>query len=112
MTPSTRARGPAEPPEILIELFLEDIDDLAALKDTNNSLRESAPCVKIRIAFNADYIDEYAAYIENPTQIVWARSCSVVARLSDRAAAPDPVGHAGSRPRSAHHQLARSRNGR
>ena len=83
-----RTHGPAEPPEILIELFFEDIDDLAAFKDTNNSLRESAPGVKIRIAFDAD------------------------SRLSDRAAPPDPVGHAGSRTRSTHHRLVRRRNGR
>lgn len=65
------AGGSAEPPEILIELYFDDTDDLAALRGGNNSLREFAPGVKIRIAFNTDYIDEYATYIADPARIAW-----------------------------------------
>ncbi|MGX4657907.1 ATP-dependent nuclease [Micromonospora sp. SCSIO 07396] len=66
-----RARGPAEPPEILIELYFDDADNLASLRGANNSLREFTPGVKIRIAFNLDFIDEYATYIAEPGRIAW-----------------------------------------
>ncbi|MGI5213417.1 ATP-dependent nuclease [Plantactinospora sp. CA-290183] len=66
-----RSRRPAEPPEILIEVYFDDTDDLATLKGTNNSLKEPAPGVKIRIAFNRDFIDEYAAYAAKPGEIAW-----------------------------------------
>ncbi|MEV7990328.1 AAA family ATPase [Micromonospora sp. NPDC085948] len=66
-----RERGPAVPPEILIEVYFDDTEDLATLKGNNNSLREPAPGVKMRIAFNDDFIDEYAAYITDPQRITW-----------------------------------------
>ena len=65
------ARQKAIPPVILIELSFEDTDNLAALKGTNNSLREAAPGVKVRIAFNNDFIDEYAEDVKAPELITW-----------------------------------------
>jgi putative ATP-dependent endonuclease of OLD family len=66
-----RTRGPAAPPEILIELYVDDTDDLASLKGTNNSLRVNAPGIKMRIAFNDDFIHEYVEYTADLAQISW-----------------------------------------
>jgi putative ATP-dependent endonuclease of the OLD family len=39
------------------------------LKATNNSLREKVPGVRIRVAFNEDFRDEYDAYVADPTRV-------------------------------------------
>ncbi|GAA2351807.1 ATP-dependent nuclease [Dactylosporangium salmoneum] len=57
------------PPEILIEVHFDDVEEHARLKGTNNSLREDVPGVRIRVAFNDDFRDEYEAYIAHPAQI-------------------------------------------
>lgn len=61
-----RARKAAPPPAILIELYFADDPKLAALKGTNNTLRENVPGVKLAIAFNPDYAPEYAEYVKDP----------------------------------------------
>jgi putative ATP-dependent endonuclease of OLD family len=66
-----RERRPAVPPEILIEIYFDDTDELAALRGDNNSLREQAPGVKLRIALNDDFLDEYSTYIADPQQVTW-----------------------------------------
>ncbi|MFD0575230.1 AAA family ATPase [Dactylosporangium darangshiense] len=71
-TEALSASGAPHPPEILIELYFDDTEDLAALKGTNNSLRESAPGVKIRVCFNIDFIDEYIAYTAGAASVTWA----------------------------------------
>jgi putative ATP-dependent endonuclease of the OLD family len=53
-------------PPILIELYFADIPALAALKGTNNSLKENVPGVKVTIEFNEDYRTEYASYVADP----------------------------------------------
>ena len=61
--------NPQPPPSILIELYLHDIDVLAGLKGTNNSLKLNVPGLKVVIEFNEDYKDEYATYIADPSLI-------------------------------------------
>jgi len=60
---------PRPPPFILIELYLEDVNALAALKGQNNSLKLNVPGLKIIVEFNEDYKTEYATYIANPSLI-------------------------------------------
>lgn len=57
------------PPEILIELYLTDCDELAELRGTNNSLREDSPGVRLRILLDDDLHDSYLAYIAAPEQV-------------------------------------------
>ena len=59
----------ARPPAATVELYLEDLPELANLKGTNNSLGEDAPGVVLELAFNADFNDEYATYIASPDLI-------------------------------------------
>ena len=61
-----------ESPQIpisFIELYLDEQEDNAPLRGTNNTLKENSPGLKIIIEFNEDYKDEYAKYIEDPTLI-------------------------------------------
>ena len=64
-----RAGGTPVPPEILIEVYFDDRDEHAALTGENNSLKERAAGVKLKIAFNLDYIDEYQAYVAEPATV-------------------------------------------
>jgi predicted ATPase len=49
------------PPEILIEIYLQDRDEYADLIGQNNSRFENCPGVKLRIALDERFSDEYAA---------------------------------------------------
>lgn len=53
----------AEPPSILVELYLKDAPELASLKGTNNSIRANACGVSLSIALDDDYREEYAAFV-------------------------------------------------
>jgi putative ATP-dependent endonuclease of the OLD family len=57
------------PPEILIELYLEECEENADLTGTNNSLREDTCGLRLTASFCADYADEYARFIEEPEQV-------------------------------------------
>ena len=61
--------APKPPPSILIELYLDDVDALAALKGQNNSLKLNVPGLKVIIEFNEDYKSEYATYVADPLLI-------------------------------------------
>ncbi|MDR3547747.1 MAG: AAA family ATPase [Candidatus Pacebacteria bacterium] len=60
----------AELPEILIELYFDDVPDLATLKGSMNSRKENLPGVKVSIKFDENYRTEYQTFVsENPAQI-------------------------------------------
>lgn len=61
--------APKPPPSVLIELYLDDVKSLAALKGQNNSLKSNVPGLKLIIEFNEDYKAEYAAYVADPSQV-------------------------------------------
>lgn len=56
-------------PEIYIELYFEDNSELAAFRGTNNSLREDSIGIRLDIAFDEDYKEEYTKLLEDKTQI-------------------------------------------
>ena len=60
---------PKPPPSVLIELYLEDVNALAALKGRNNSLKLDVPGLKVIIEFNEDYNAEYATYVADPSLV-------------------------------------------
>ena len=56
--------SPLPPPEILIELYLtNDDDDLQYLLGVHNSRQDKVPGVKMHIAPNPDYAEEFADYM-------------------------------------------------
>lgn len=57
------------PPEIAIELFLKDLPDLQRLRGTNNSQKTDCVGVKLVIAFDDEYADEYTKLLDNRAQI-------------------------------------------
>ena len=59
----------AVPPEIVIEVYLEDTDECASLKGTNNLCGEDCPGVRIKIVMNDDFAEEYVGYIQNPEDV-------------------------------------------
>lgn len=59
----------AHPPEILIEVYLSDVADLARLKGDNNTLRLSQPGVSLRLALNPAYAEDFLRYVDDPAQI-------------------------------------------
>lgn len=61
--------GNPAPPELVIELFLEESPDTAALKGTNNSLTENAPGLRLSAYLDPDYAAEYQAYVADPSQV-------------------------------------------
>lgn len=63
------ARKPIAPPEIIIELYLENNDDLASLRGTNNSKKEDCVGVKLEIVFDEDYKEEYESLIHDNVKV-------------------------------------------
>ncbi|MEV7964750.1 AAA family ATPase [Sphaerisporangium sp. NPDC088356] len=64
-----KAGRPAPPPEIIIDLFLTNKADLAALRGTNNLLKIDEPGVRVRIALDPNYMPEYEAFISDPSNV-------------------------------------------
>jgi len=59
-----------QPPEILIELYLEDQPSLASLKGTNNSLAENCPGINLKIHLDEEqFKEEYSNYIRRPDEL-------------------------------------------
>jgi hypothetical protein len=57
------------PPQILIELYFKESDDVGSLRGSNNSKIEDHCGAKIEIKFNEEYADEYQALLEKPKDI-------------------------------------------
>lgn len=60
---SIDAGTPLEPPGICIELFFSDNPELAPLRGSMNSIKEDAIGVRLEIAFNEEYRNEYTSLI-------------------------------------------------
>ncbi|MGD0713476.1 MAG: AAA family ATPase [Gaiellaceae bacterium] len=59
-----------QPPELIVDLFIDPaVGDIAALRGTNNLLREDAPGLRVRASFNPAYNDEYLAFISSPADV-------------------------------------------
>lgn len=59
----------AVPPEILIELYFQESDELNELRGTNNTEKENVPGAKITVGFNNEYTEEYKLYIQNTAEV-------------------------------------------
>lgn len=59
-----------QPPEVLIEVYLEDEATLVKLKGENNSLREDCPGYRLRAALDPDFAAEYKAFLEDLAQVM------------------------------------------
>lgn len=64
-----QAGGTPDPPEILIDLFLDPATAPAGLKGTNNTDGTDDPGVRVRVALNPDYASEYAEFVKTPAQV-------------------------------------------
>jgi len=66
---SHRADRPVAPPDVLIELFLKDSDDVSILRGSINSEKVDAPGVSLSIKLDEDFQEEYASYISDPQSL-------------------------------------------
>lgn len=60
---------PLELPEIIVELYFEDIPELEFLRGSMNSKKEDSIGVKIEIVFDEDYKEEYQTFIEGAEKV-------------------------------------------
>lgn len=61
---AVNAGDPATPPEIIIDLFLEETPQTAAFIGANNLEKENAPGLRLRVAFDSSFQEEYDKFIE------------------------------------------------
>src|SRR5215216_3233777 len=57
------------PPEIVIDLYLDDRAETAVLTGTNNATVENAPGLRLRASFSQDYSEEYERFIEETEEV-------------------------------------------
>ncbi len=61
---------PKPPPTVVIEVFFKDLDgEFEVLRGTNNLTGEDACGVRIQAVFNADFHDEYEAFVGMPEHV-------------------------------------------
>jgi putative ATP-dependent endonuclease of the OLD family len=58
-----------QPPELIVDLYLDALDATAPLRGTNNSTGENACGLRFRAAFNAEFTAEYEEFIKKPDAI-------------------------------------------
>jgi putative ATP-dependent endonuclease of OLD family len=66
---AVRAGGNPALPRMLVEIFLSDADAVAGLRGSNNHEKVDEVGVRLEIAFNDEYADEYAALLLNRADI-------------------------------------------
>lgn len=57
------------PPEIVIDLYLDERSEAAVLVGTNNAAVENAPGLRLRASFSQDYVEEYERFIESTEDV-------------------------------------------
>jgi putative ATP-dependent endonuclease of the OLD family len=63
-----RGESPS-PPAILIDLYLEDIEEFAGLKGQNNHERADTPGLRVQASFNANYSEEYKRFLASGDKV-------------------------------------------
>ncbi|MEP7167455.1 MAG: AAA family ATPase [Candidatus Woesebacteria bacterium] len=56
-------------PEIYIELYFDEVSEMATFRGTNNSLHEDSIGIRLDIAFDKDFQEEYEKLLEDRSQI-------------------------------------------
>jgi putative ATP-dependent endonuclease of OLD family len=64
-----RSGDEAIPPEMIIDLFLEDADQAEILRGTNNLYGEDACGVRVQAKLSQDFYEEYKSFIAEPETI-------------------------------------------
>jgi putative ATP-dependent endonuclease of the OLD family len=68
LTEIAEKKNPA-PPEIVIELYMKDTAELQRLRGNNNSQKTDCVGLKLTIAFDDEYADEYTKLLEDVAQV-------------------------------------------
>lgn len=67
---SVKQGKPLPPPEIIIELYLEDAPEFTSLRGSMNSKKEDCVGIKIAIVFDEDYKEEYESLIKGEVKLI------------------------------------------
>ena len=67
---SLKEGKPIQLPDIIIELYFDEIPELASLQGTMNTKRERCMGIKLEIVFDEDYKEEYENLCKNPSDEV------------------------------------------
>jgi putative ATP-dependent endonuclease of the OLD family len=59
----------ATPPEIIIDLYLDEREETARLKGTNNSTCENAPGLRVKVSFWGEFAAEYERFLAEPSNV-------------------------------------------
>lgn len=57
------------PPEIVIEVYLNDVDDAEILRGTNNLTGENACGIRLQAKLSPDFSEEYQSFISQPDSV-------------------------------------------
>lgn len=58
-----------QPPDVLIELYLDNDASLAKMRGTNNSLKEDVPGYRLSASLDPDFEEEYQAFLEKADEV-------------------------------------------
>jgi putative ATP-dependent endonuclease of OLD family len=64
-----RAGHNEPPPEIVIDLYLDEREDTAFLRGTNNTAMENACGLRVKMSFCRDFMEEYQRLLQKPAEI-------------------------------------------
>ena len=57
------------PPEIVIDLYLDQRPETAVLTGTNNATLENAPGLRLKASYSQDYAQEYDRFVQDTEEI-------------------------------------------
>lgn len=66
---AAKANQAPKPPELIVEVYLENEAKLANLRGTNNSFHENVPGYRLSAALDPDFRDDYVEFLSHPEEI-------------------------------------------
>ncbi|MFN2525843.1 MAG: ATP-dependent endonuclease [Actinomycetota bacterium] len=65
-----RSGGKPVPPEVIIDLFMVDSQEVATLRGANNLAQEDSVGVRVRASFDSEFSEEYEEFTSDPSKVL------------------------------------------